>query len=137
MRKSSTMVAALGAALMVAFGFVMHAQIVPTQVMCLHGRPERPADASRREQAVALLKALNRAEGETLQRSRRFASLSELPGLPAAPDGFRLRLYLSDAGYVASLKDGRDPCYFGLFSDESGFVYSAAPFSVPLVATAR
>ena len=137
MRKSLTLVVALAAAVMVASGLVMHAQIVPTQVSCRHGRPEPAADLARREQAVALIKALNQAEGETLGRTRRFAPLSELPALPPTPAGFRLRLYLSDAGYVASLKDERDPCYFGVFSDESGFVYSGAPFSVPLVATAR
>jgi hypothetical protein len=136
MRKSLTIVAALVAAVIAVAGIVMHAQIVPSQVSCLHGRPERPADVARREQAGALLKALNQAEGQSLERSRRFAPLSELAALPRTPDGFRLRLYLSDAGYVASLKDGRDPCYFGLFSDESGFVYSAAPFTVPLVAMA-
>jgi hypothetical protein len=115
----------------------MHAQVVPSRVSCLHGRPERAADGARREQAVALLKALNQAEGQSLERIRRFVPLSELASLPPTPDGFRMRLYLSDAGYIASLKDERDPCYFGVFSDESGFVYSAAPFSVPLVATAR
>jgi len=137
MRQSWPLVAALAGALVVSVGFGARAQIVQTRVNCLHGRPERSADQARREQAVALLTALNREEGVSLERSRRFAPLSELPGLPAAPDGFRVRLYLSDAGYIASLKDDRDPCYFGLFSDEAGFVYSDAPFSVPLMAAAQ
>jgi len=137
MRQSWPVMAALAGAVMLAVGVAGRAQILPTRVSCLHGGPERASDQARREQAVALLKALNRAEGVSLERSRRFAPLSDLPGLPAAPDGFRLRLYLSEAGYIASLKDERDPCYFGLFSDEAGFVYSGAPFTVPLVAAAK
>jgi len=133
MRKSM-MAVALASVVMIALGFVAYAQIVPLSVSCLHGRPERAADRSRREQAVAVLKALNNAEGQALQQGRRFRALSELPNLPPNPDGFQLRFYLSDAGYLASLKDERDPCYFGLFSDEAGFIYSDAPFEVPLVA---
>jgi hypothetical protein len=136
MRKSFIGVA-IASVVMVALGFVTHAQIVPSPVSCLHGRPERAADRSRREQAVAVLKAINSAEGQALQQGRRFRALSELSNLPPAPDGFRLRFYLNDAGYLASLKDERDPCYFGLFSDEAGFIYSDAPFEVPLVAAAK
>jgi len=136
MRTAVSMVGLAGA-VVVAFTLALHAQIPPTQVTCLHGRQERATDAARREQAIAVLKAIGRAEGQSLQRSRQFAPLATFTGLPRTPDGFRLRLYLSDAGYVASLKDERDPCYFGLFSDESGFVYSDAPFNAPLVATAN
>jgi len=38
------------------------------------------------------------------------------------------------AGFVVSLKDSLDPCKFGIFSDESGFVYEKAPLSAPLIA---
>jgi hypothetical protein len=133
MRKSFLAVPLAGMAL-VGLGLVTHAQIVPSSVSCLHGRPERAADRIRREQAVALLKALNNAEGQALQQNRRFSPLSELRNLPPTPGGFRLRFYLNDAGYLASLKDERDPCYFGLFSDEAGFIYSDAPFEAPFVA---
>src|SRR3712207_9595881 len=44
-------------------------------------------------------------------------SLVNLPPLPAE---FELRLYVDGSGYVFSLKDARDPCRFGIFSDESG-----------------
>lgn len=135
MRKLFTV--ALAGVAMMAFGFVTHAQIVPLSVMCLHGRPERAADRARREQAVAVLKALNNAEGQSLQQNRRFRPLSELPNLLSTPEGFRLRFYLNDAGYLASLKDERDPCYFGVFTDEAGFIYGAAPFEVPFVAAAK
>lgn len=114
----------------------IHAQIVPTSVRCLHqGGPERQADRLRREQAVALMKTINAAQGQALQQTRNFKPLSELSGLPGTPDGFRLRMYVNDTGYLASLKDGRDPCYFGIFSDESGFVYTNSPLTAPLVAS--
>jgi len=114
----------------------IHAQIIPTSVRCLHqGGPERQADRVRREQAIALMKAITLAQGQALQQTRNFKPLSDLSGLPATPDGFRLRMYVNDGGYVASLKDNRDPCYFGIFSDESAFVYTNSPLAVPFVAS--
>lgn len=135
MRRSTS--AAVFAIAVVAIGIGIHAQIVTPRVTCLHGRPERLEDGARREQAVALMKAINAAEGQALQQTRTFKPLSELAGLPETPDGFRLRMYVSDAGYAASLKDTRDPCYFGSFSDESGFVYTDSPISAPFVASAK
>jgi hypothetical protein len=121
-----------------AVTMAIHAQIVPTSVRCLHqGGPERQADRVRREQAIALMKAINVAQGQALQQTRNFKPLSELSGLPGTPDGFRLRMYVNDGGYVASLKDSRDPCYFGIFSDESAFVYTNSPLAVPFVASAN
>jgi len=130
----SAVVLAVGA--LAVAGIVTQAQIVPSRVSCLHGNPERQADRSRREQAVAVMKAITASEGQALQQTRNFKPLAELSGLPATPDGFRLRLFVNDAGYLASLKDERDPCYFGVFADESGFVYSNSPITVPLVASA-
>ena len=132
----SMSVAVLAIAGVAAVSMAIHAQIVPTSVRCLHqGGPERQADRLRREQAVALMKAINVAQGQALQQTRNFTPLSGLSGLPGTPDGFRLRMYVNDAGYVASLKDDRDPCYFGIFSDESGFVYTNSPLAVPFVAS--
>ena len=138
MRKSFAATTTLMIVGVAAVGMALHAQIVPTAVRCLHqGGPERPVDRVRREQAVALIEAINAAEGQALQQTRNFKPLAELSGLPSTPDGFRLRMYVNGAGYVASLKDQRDPCYFGIFSDESGFVYTNSPLSVPFVASAN
>ena len=130
-------IAVVAAIVLTGLGLALRAQIVPTGARCLHQADERPADRVRHDAAVALLKAINAAEAQALQRSRSFRPLVELANLPPAPDGFRLRFYVSDAGYVASLKDQRDPCYFGVFSDEGGWIYASSPLSVPFVATAR
>ena len=130
-------IAVVTALVLTGVGFALRAQILPTNVGCLHGRDERTADGVRRNAAVALLKAINGGEAQALQRSRSFRPLAELPSLPPTPDGFRLRFYVSDAGYVASLKDQRDPCYFGVFSDEGGFIYDSSPLSAPFVASGR
>jgi hypothetical protein len=132
----SMLVVVLALAAIAMVGIVTHAQIVPSRVSCLHGNPERQADRVRRDQAVALMKALTASEREALQQTRSFKPLAELAGLPATPDGFRLRMFVNDAGYVASLKDERDPCYFGIFSDESGFAYINSPITAPFVASA-
>ena len=47
-----------------------------------------------------------------------------------------MRVYTDHAGFVVSLKDSLDPCKFGIFSDESGFVYEKAPLSAPFIAQA-
>lgn len=133
----STVASVLAIAGIALVSVATHAQIVPSRVSCLHGNPERQADRLRREQAVALIKAINAIEGQALQQTRNFKPLAELSGLPGTPDGFRLRMFVNDGGYVASLKDERDPCYFGIFSDESGFAYINSPLTVPLVASAH
>lgn len=130
-------IAAFVAVVVTGLGLALRAQILPMNVGCIHRADERAADRVRRDAAVALLKAINGGEAQSLQRSRSFRPLAELGNLPPTPDGFRLRFYVSDGGYVASLKDERDPCYFGVFSDEGGFIYDSSPLSAPFVASAR
>jgi hypothetical protein len=100
---------------------------------CLHD-DSQAGDRHRREQALALAKAINHAEGVTAERIRLYRPLSQLPGLPPAPAGFQVRLYTDGAGYILSIKDTLDPCRYGIFSDESGVIYQQTPQSAPLIA---
>jgi hypothetical protein len=137
MRKLVLLIA-VAVAVLATVSISTRAQIVSTAVRCLHqGGPEREADRVRREQAIVLVKAIMAAEGQALQQTRSYKPLAELSGLPATPDAFRLRFYVNDDGFVASLKDERDPCYFGIFADQSGFVYMNSPVAVPFVASAH
>ena len=81
----------------------------------------------RRDQALALARAINQAEGLAAQRTREYQALAALPNLPPAPAGFRVRLYVDDSGYMFSIKDDRDPCHYGIFSDENGRLYEMSP----------
>jgi hypothetical protein len=135
--RRSTFAALMAIAAIALVSNATHAQIVPSRASCLHGNPERQVDRSRREQAITLMKAINAAEGRALQQTRNFGPLAGLSALPGTPDGFRLRVFVNDAGYVASLKDERDPCYFAIFSDESGFVYTNSPITAPFVASVK
>ena len=101
---------------------------------CLHDAAETPEHRGRREQAVRLAKAIVERQGEAAERTRIYAPLSRLRNLPPTPRAFDVRLYTDGAGFVLSLKDSLDPCKFGIFSDESGFVYEKAPLSAPLIA---
>ena len=101
---------------------------------CRHDNSQA-ADRTRREQAIALAKAINHAEGTVAERIRLYRPLPQLTGLPAAPNGFQVRLYTDGAGYILSIKDTLDPCRYGIFSDESGIVYDMTPQPAPLVAT--
>ena len=94
---------------------------------CLHDEDATASNRARREAALSLARALNAAEGRAAEASRRYAPLDALRNLPPTPDGFILRLYTDGDGYVFSLKDDRDPCQFGIFSDQKGFLYSGSP----------
>lgn len=113
------------------------AQPVVALPRCRHDSAEEAPDRVRREQALALAKAINEAEGIAAERIRLYRPLSQLTSLPAAPAGFHVRLYTDGAGYILSIKDTLDPCRYGIFSDESGLVYERTPQPAPLVATGR
>ncbi|HEX5107072.1 MAG TPA: hypothetical protein VFV95_01435 [Vicinamibacterales bacterium] len=92
---------------------------------CLHGQDETAGQRLRRQDALALLKAINTAEGQLVQRSKAYGALQQLGPLPPAPDGFVIRLYAGQDGYLVSVKDDRDPCRFALFSDQGSHVYES------------
>src|SRR3954452_4212617 len=102
-------------------------QIVPRAVRCLHDTSETQADRDRRAQAFAVARAINSAEGQALQQTGRFQPVASLTNIPTEPAGFNVRLYADANGYVFSLKDSSDVCRFGIFSDQSGTVYSSTP----------
>jgi hypothetical protein len=107
---------------------------LPMAVACRHDSAATQADRLRRDQALALARAINQAEGLAAQRTRGYQPLALLPNLPQAPAGFRVRLYVDDSGYMFSIKDDRDPCHYGIFSDENGRLYEMSP-QVPQIAS--
>ena len=91
--------------------------------VCRHGEDESPANRTQRLQALALASAINRAEGQQAQQTRRYAPLTTLGVLPPVPQDFTQKLYADAEGYVAVLKDGRDPCRYAIFTEQSGHIY--------------
>jgi hypothetical protein len=135
MRKRARL--ALVAAAGVLASLVGHAQRqgnLPLAGACRHDSSATEADRMRRDQALALARAINRAEGLAAEKTRAYQPLASLANLPQAPAGFRLRLYVDDSGYMFSIKDDRDPCHYGIFSDENGRLYEMSP-QVPLNAS--
>ena len=98
---------------------------------CLHGATESRADRTRREKAVELAHEINGAQ----QALRRFRSRSDRGGyvpleqlrLSATPAGFHVQLHTDGTTYSFSIKDMMDPCFYAVFSDQSGDVYEATP----------
>ena len=109
-------------------------QFPVTAPRCLHDEDETQANRLRRERALTLARAINTAQGQVVQRTGRYQQLTALGSLPSAPDGFEVRLYTDGAGYLLSVKDSRDSCRYGIFSDQNGFVYQMTP-TAPLVAS--
>jgi hypothetical protein len=113
------------------------AQTFGSNQRCLHGSEEQAVDRARREQAVRVARQINRAENMASLRGpsqpRSYVPLDDpriaSNGIPAAPDGFKLRFYTDTESYAFSLKDARDRCGFAVFSDQDGRVYAGQPMS--------
>lgn len=101
---------------------------------CLHDEDETAANRVRREQAIALARAINAAQGQAIQQTKRYQPLAQLGALPATPERFVVRLYADEDGYMFSIKDDRDACQYGIFSDHKGFLYQSSP-TPPLIAS--
>ena len=114
---------------------VIRQGVFPTSgVACLHDSGSIPANQARRADAQALARAINDAESRAVSANRRYLPLAQLPNLPPVPSGFELRFYTDGAGYVVSLKDSRDPCRYGLFTDQHERLYEMSP-QVPQIAS--
>jgi hypothetical protein len=96
---------------------------------CLHAQTETADDRIRREQAIQYARRLNAAQHSTLpgQQGQRYRAPDELRNLPPVPPGFQLQFNTDGRTYMFSLKDGRDPCRFAVFSDQGGDVYAGSP----------
>jgi len=105
----------------------------PAQIpaRCLHGPSEQPNHRARREQALKIAEDINRAETSgpvVIPGQRRdYRPLDQLPNVPPAPAGFRLRFYTDGPSYAFSLKDTLDPCELAIFSDQDTAIYEATP----------
>jgi hypothetical protein len=108
-------------------------QVLGPLPACRHDQLSSARDRDRRERAIHLAKAIHLAQNSAVRITRRYQPLEALANLPDRPEDFELRLYVGTAGYVFSLKDTRDPCRYGIFSDQSGFLYEKSPQS-PLLA---
>jgi hypothetical protein len=78
-------------------------------------------------------KAIHLAQASSVRITGRYQRLEDLVNLPERPRDFDVRLYADARGYMFSLKDTRDPCRYGIFSDQSGFLYEKSPQN-PLIA---
>jgi hypothetical protein len=111
---------------------------------CLHGAIETQEERARREKALELADDINRAQGLARRFGPRgrgpFLPLDKLSNVPEPPDGFRMQLNTDGATYSFSIKDMRDPCAYGVFSDQSLDIYEAVrstPRFGPKLLTAR
>ena len=102
------------------------AQVAPR---CLHGQSEALFNQLRRQAALALANAINRAQqgrpGFVPPVPRQYRPLEELPNLPKTPADFRLQFYTDGPTYTFSLKDTADPCRYAIFSDQDQGIYEA------------
>jgi hypothetical protein len=96
------------------------------QDACFQGQGETTVEATRRRDAVGLVRAVNTAQAAAFGRTGRYQPLANVT-VPVTPTGFALQFALSDTGYVFSVKDTLDPCRYAYFSDQAGLIYTAQP----------
>jgi len=105
------------------------AQPAPLPVRCLHGPSEQPNHRMRREQALTLAQAINRAESNRLGQPpsipKRYRPFAQLENLPPAPADFKMQFYTDGPTYTFSLKDTLDQCQYAIFSDQDRGIYQA------------
>ncbi len=127
---SSTQRFALVAFVLVVSGMPSRSATQPAQVppRCLHGRSEDSAERTRRDQALTLAQAINRAENPARLipgKPPSYKALDQLPEMPPTPAGFRVQLNTDGETYSFSVKDTLDPCHFAIFSDQDRYLYEA------------
>jgi hypothetical protein len=113
---------------------VVSGQLGRPPARCLHDEDETQANRTRREQALTMARAINAAQGQAFDQTRRYQQLPNLTNLPTVPEGFAVRLQADEDAYIFSIKETRDACRYGIFSDEHGTIYQESP-TVPLIAS--
>jgi hypothetical protein len=124
MHKAAALATAITLSLLSASSTTDGAPQPPNVPLCRHFDRDLPEDRARLKQALALARAIHKAEGLLLEQTRNFQPFARLENLPSTPPGFRLRFYGDNNGYVVSLLDDLDPCHFAIFMDESGRTYA-------------
>jgi hypothetical protein len=115
---------AILAAAFLAVGAQQSIEPPPSAGQCLHGSSERAGERARREQALKMARQINLAE---MNARFGFRPLEELANVSPAPPGFKISLMTDTRSYSFSLKDLRDPCHYGIFSDHDRWIYEATP----------
>ncbi len=124
------LVLATTALVLLAGGYPSQGQSRPQNRQCLHDQLETRTERVRREKALSMADAINRAQAAARRfgaRQGRYLPFAELFNVPEVPEGFRVQLYADDSTYAFSIKDTRDPCGYAVFSDQSLDVYEAVP----------
>ena len=96
-----------------------------------------PEQIVRRQAAVVYIEKVNNLQrAATIARQgKEFVPLTDLPGAPAAPEGFDVQLIANGPAYVLSLKDTLEKqCPVAFFSDQTGAIYVAALLGVQRMA---
>lgn len=107
----------------------MNAVYAQSQLACLHGASETPANAARRQDAIRVMRAINTSQAQAFavnQVYRTFRELTEV-GVPPRPAGFLLQLTVEGSAYALLVRDTVDPCRYTLFSDQDGLIYVGSP----------
>ena len=102
--------------------------------VCRHDARSTEADRARRTQALTVAKAINSAQADAVRRTQAYQPLSSLPSLPDVSEGFTVKLYASEDGYMFAVKDTLDPCHFAIFSDTAALLYEKSARTAPMIA---
>ena len=127
--KRATIAATMAVVGVLATGWTLGVTHAQPQPLCLHGPDERPADTTRRQDAIRVMRAINTAQAQSFGFKQVYQNFRELTdsGLPPRPSGFLTQLTVEGSTYALLLKDSTDPCRYTLFSDQEGLIYVGSP----------
>ncbi len=99
------------------------------QLACLHATGETQADATRRQDALRVMRTINTVQAQVFARNQTYQNLRELSdsGLPPRPYGFVMQLTVEGSTYALLLRDTVDPCRYTLFSSQDGLIFVGSP----------
>ena len=119
-------VAALG---VLATGWTVKETHAQQQPACLHGASETPAEATRRQSALRVVRTINTLQAQAFGTKKAYLNFRDITasGQLPRPAGFLAQLTVEGSTYALLVKDTTDPCGYTLFSDQEGVIYVGSP----------
>ena len=110
--KRTTIAAIVAVVGVLATGWTLNVVHAQRQPVCLHGASETPADATRRQNAIRVMRAINTAQAQAFAMNQAYRTFRDLTtsGLPPRPGGFLTQLTVEGSTYALLVKDTADPC---------------------------
>ena len=94
------------------------------QQACVSGPALTPEQKARRSQLIGLARDVNNQQLRAMNASSSYQPLASLPLTRPVPEGIEIKLAAEPTTYAFSIVDTTDACRSGVFSNETGLIYT-------------